>query len=213
MSIYMITDGHGAWLRRDAVGNYEPVKSRELGDMYARKDKAANVLKNCINKNLRSKYKVFEYDGDIITKQNSETPQEEEIKVDSSIIKALGDVNVDGNNLPNLLNKINSFSGFICEAEKRREELSTELSEIDQEINDINHYIEFGKFNAYQGWLAFNMLRVRLKKRRKIKDELGILVKLGECKVNSAMMRDIKSEIGNLGKREYHPRRLNELFR
>ena len=69
-----------------------------------------------------------------------------------------------------------------------------------------------GKFNAYQGWLAFNMLKNRLKRRRKIKDELYIVSQLGECKINSAMIEEIKSSMSTLDGRIYRPRKLKELF-
>ena len=65
---------------------------------------------------------------------------------------------------------------------------------------------------AYRGWLAFNMLRHRLKKRRKIKDELQVLQQLGECKITSSMLVDIKNAISELGNRQYVPRVLTALF-
>ena len=86
------------------------------------------------------------------------------------------------------------------------------LSEVDKEISDINHYIEFGKFNAYQGWLAFNMLRHRLRKRRKIKNELLVIQQLGDSKITSSMLQAIKKSIAEMDNRKYIPRVLNELF-
>ncbi len=135
------------------------------------------------------------------------------IKPKDEAAKRIGDETIEENQLSDLSVDIDNFAGFIQSAEQRRNTLSAALSDVDKEISDINHYIEFGKFNAYQGWLAFNMLRGRLKKRRKIKDELQILVQLGECKVNSEMLADIKVAIGKLKTREYQPRKLNELFK
>ena len=105
-----------------------------------------------------------------------------------------------------------TLTEFVMDAEKRKEELVGLLSEVDKEISDINHYIEFGKFNAYQGWLAFTMLQNRLRKRRKIKDELSVINQLGECKITSDMMIDIKNAIAELGNRKYAPRVLTQLF-
>lgn len=115
--------------------------------------------------------------------------------------------------MTDLTTNIDNFTDFIQSTEQRKEALLIDLSNVDKEISDINHYIEFGgKFNAYQGWLAFNMLRNRLKKRRKIKDELHILMQLGECKVNSTMLAEIKDSIVSLDTRKYQPRILKELF-
>ena len=57
------------------------------------------------------------------------------------------------------------------------------------------------------------MLRNRLKKRRKIKDELQVLFQLGECKMNSEMLNDVESVILDMNNREYRPRILTELFK
>lgn len=216
MSRFMISDRKGLYLRRDASGNYIPVKKKELGDVWNQRSKASNVLINCVNKNLRNKYSIIEIEEAVISppKQKELTIKnvETSIKPKDKIAKKLGDEVIEDNQLSSLSVNIDNFAGFVQNVEERKEILHISLSDVDKEISDINHYIEFGKFNAYQGWLAFNLLRSRLKKRRKIKDELHILTQLGECKVNSAMIEDIKTSIKKLNAREYRPRKLNELF-
>lgn len=216
MSRFMISDKKGLYLRRDASGNYIPVKKKELGDVWNQRSKASNVLINCVNKNLRNKYSVIEIEETVISPQKQKKLTiknvETAIKPKDKTVKKLGDEVIEDNQLSSLSVNIDNFAGFVQNAEERKEILSISLSDVDKEISDINHYIEFGKFNAYQGWLAFNLLRSRLKKRRKIKDELHILTQLGECKVNSAMIEDIKTSIEKLNSRKYQPRKLNELF-
>ena len=216
MSRFMISDRKGLYLRRDAFGNYIPVKKKELGDVWDQRSKASNVLTNCVNKNLRNKYSIIEIEEAVISppKQKELTIKnvETSIKPKDKIAKKLGDEVIEDNQLSSLSVNIDNFAGFVQNVEERKEILHISLSDVDKEISDINHYIEFGKFNAYQGWLAFNLLRSRLKKRRKIKDELHILTQLGECKVNSAMIENIKTSIKKLNAREYRPRKLNELF-
>lgn len=212
---FMITDGRGLYLRRDASGNYVPVKNKALGEIWEQRGKASNVLTNCISKNLRNRYRIIEVeDAAAISKPKEVTTNNIDMVVKSKddVAKRIGNEPVEENQLSNLSVDIDSFTGFIQNAEQRKEVLVAALSDVDREISDINHYIEFGKFNAYQGWLAFKMLRGRLKKRRKVKDELHILTQLGECKVNSAMLADIKTSISKLSTREYQPRKLNELF-
>ena len=210
----MISDGHGLYLRRDASGNYIPVKNKALGDIWEQRGKASNVLVNCISKNLRDRYRIVEIKDVAIPKQEVSIDRIDiVVKPKDEAAKRIGDETIEENQLSDLSVDIDNFAGFIQSAEQRRNTLSAALSDVDKEISDINHYIEFGKFNAYQGWLAFNMLRVRLKKRRKIKDELHILIQLGECKVNSSMIADIKVAIEKLKTRKYQPRKLNELFK
>lgn len=212
MSKYMITDGR-LYLRRDASGNFVPVKSQLLGDVWEQRSKAQNVLSNCINKNFRKRYRIIEIADEIIPKPVINEKSETVIKPKDSVAKQIGNETIEENHLSDLTTEIDKFTDFVQDAEQRKETLLNALSDVDKEISDINHYIEFGgKFNAYQGWLAFNMLRNRLRKRRKIKDELHILMQLGECKVNSEMLTEIKNSIGNLDTREYQPRILKELF-
>lgn len=209
---FMISNGHGLYLRRDASGNYVPVKNKTLGDVWEQRGKASNVLVNCISRNLRNRYRIVEIE-DAPKQETTINRIDMVIKPKDEAAKRIGDETIEENQLSDLSVDIDNFAGFIQSAEQRRNTLSAALSDVDKEISDINHYIEFGKFNAYQGWLAFNMLRGRLKKRRKIKDELQILVQLGECKVNSEMLADIKVAIGKLKTREYQPRKLSELFK
>lgn len=205
MSKYMITDGRN-YLRRDAQGNFVPVSNKLVGDVFDQRYKASNVLKNCVNHNLRKRYHVIEVkDAQKVTGDIIVAPKED-------VAKSIADEQIETSLLEKWEKDIGLLMDFVQTTEERKEELCKALSDVDLEISDINHYIELGKHNAYEGWIAFNMLRTRLKKRRVIKDELQILQQLGECKVNSSMIEGIKDSIGSLSAREYKPRRLMDLF-
>lgn len=217
MSKFMITDGHGRYLCRDANGNFSPCKNKLLGYVWEQRSKAANILVNCVNKNLRNRYRILEIEDGIYPKKESKQVQaiksQPVIKPKNDIAKEIGNEAIEENQIEDLTTNIDNFADFVQSAEQRKDRLLMALSDVDKEISDINHYIELGEnFNTYQGWLAFNMLKNRLKKRRKIKDELHILIQLGECKVNSAMIAEIKKVIGGLDTREYQPRILKQLF-
>ena len=68
------------------------------------------------------------------------------------------------------------------DAEKRKDELTGYYA---KQIKKSQMLIiaEFGKFNAYQSWLAFSMLQNRLRMRRRNKDELQAIQQLGESKI------------------------------
>lgn len=57
---------------------------------------------------------------------------------------------------------------------------STSLSDIDKEINDIYHYIEFSNLDAYRGWKAYKMLKDKLNERRRIKNNLSSATRLSQ---------------------------------
>lgn len=214
MSHYMITDGE-RYIRLDATGAYVPIKSKALGMVWEQRCKAKNILENCISKNFRKRYRIEEIADNIVeSKQDTKKQEDKKEQIcavnNSVVINIANQVNDD--NIDKLKKDISGITEFVQSAEQRREELILKLSDVDQEISDINHYIELRKLNCYQGWLAYNMLRNRLIKRRKIKDELSILFKLEDCKVNSEMISEMKTQFDALETREYKPRKLKELF-
>ena len=212
MIFYVITDGHGSYIRKDEFsGKYVPVRNASFAERFEQRCKAANVLKNAIGKNIRSKYKVV----DIEEETAPIMPTVREVNSTSNkdqVVKTIASEKPAESQTEKWVSGAETLTEFVMDAEKRKEELVGLLSEVDKEISDINHYIEFGKFNAYQGWLAFTMLQNRLRKRRKIKDELSVINQLGECKITSDMMIDIKNAIAELGNRKYAPRVLTQLF-
>lgn len=58
--VYMITDGHGTYIRKDFAGRYSPVRNETLGDTWEQRSKAKSVLENQINKNIRQRYHIVE---------------------------------------------------------------------------------------------------------------------------------------------------------
>ena len=212
MIFYVITDGHGSYIRKDEFsGKYVPVRNASFAERFEQRCKATNVLKNAIGKNIRSKYKVVDIEEETapirqtVREVNSSSSKDQVVKIIASEKPAESQTE-------KWVSGAETLTEFVMDAEKRKEELVGLLSEVDKEITDINHYIEFGRFNAYQGWLAFTMLQNRLRKRRKIKDELSVINQLGECKITSDMMIDIKNAIAELGNRKYAPRVLTQLF-
>lgn len=212
MIFYVITDGHGSYIRKDEFsGKYVPVRNASFAERFEQRCKAANVLKNAIGKNIRSRYKVIDVEEEMaharptVREVNGSTNK-------NQVVKTIASEEPAESQTEKWVSCAETLTEFVMDAEKRKEELVGLLSEVDKEITDINHYIEFGKFNAYQGWLAFTMLQNRLRKRRKIKDELSVINQLGECKITSDMMINIKNAIAELGNRKYAPRVLTQLF-
>ena len=86
--------------------------------------------------------------------------------------------------------------------------LNSKLSEVNQEIRDIEHYIEFNKLNACGGYEAYKMLYDALQRRREIKyNIIAAKAIYDSCDINT-----IISRIGQLNNRTYTPTHLPELF-
>lgn len=219
--LYALTDGHGSYIRHDIFsGKYVPVRNQSLADTWEHRVKAQNILKNGLCKKDKKRFHIVEIDDGkgiaecvkkeiTISEMNANT-DEENFHIDK--VKELSDGLEDDCQMEKWKSGIDSMTEFVLDAESRKDELNKEMSDIDKEITDIQHYIELNNLNAYQGFLAYKMLQGRLRKRRKIKNELQILSQLGICKVDSAMLIDVQNAIRELDNKTYTPRILSELF-
>lgn len=75
-----------------------------------------------------------------------------------------------------------------------KKELSAQLSELDKELTDMDHFIEFNKFSASEGYMILKMRKDILEERREVKTQIH----LQQIKEGRAA--------------RYHPRVLKELF-
>ncbi len=110
------------------------------------------------------------------------------------------------------LSDIENFPKFIGSLDTEKKQLMAEMQSVEQEICDIRHYIEFSKLNAYQGWVAYEMMRQTLIQRRKICDVIYIIHRIQSRDTNTSVLDSVKSAIYNLNRRVYAPRKLDVLF-
>ena len=74
------------------------------------------------------------------------------------------------------IEKFGICDDILKEAQKRKEELNRDLSNIDKQFVNLIHEIEFeGKIDLYGGWQERNKVKENRERRRKIKDELTII--------------------------------------
>lgn len=86
--------------------------------------------------------------------------------------------------------------------------LQGKLSELSEEITDIEHYIEFSKLNVSDAYRAYKMLRDTLQERRRIKDSITAAKAL----YKNCDVKEIAITQRQLEDRSYKPRRLTGLF-
>ena len=92
-------------------------------------------------------------------------------------------------------------------------ELQSNLSNIDKEILDLEHYIEFGNFNASKGFKAYKMLQERFIKRREIKNSIQKCNIIWNGNVRDfANDKAIGKQVKNMDNKKYKARILKELF-
>lgn len=200
MAQYVITDGT-RWIMRDRKGKYVPTSCEALADTFGNKE-ANSILQNNLSKALKSCFHLQKIDKppELIKQitqekvnENTETPSNSE-------------------NIQYWIDKVSDLNGLASEALHRKDNLLSQLSKIDQELSDINHYIEFVNLNAAQGYKAYRMIKDRRIIRRSIKNELDVLNIILGKKISETATDEIQKAISGMDKRTYEPRVLNELF-
>ena len=108
-----------------------------------------------------------------------------------------------------LKNNVNVLALHSSDIDQYQKQIREQLSTIDLELTDIDHYIEFNKLSASDGYKIFKLRQNKLKKRREIKDALYTCSLL---KKHSLESKKIIKEINCRERRKYTPRVMNELF-
>lgn len=200
MAQYVITDGT-RWIMRDRHGRYVPTSCEALADVFSNKQ-ATGIFQSNLSKALKSVFRVQKIDEPpkLIKQISQETVQENTEKVSTA------------ENVQRWIDKIEGLNGLATEALHRKDELVQQLSKVDQELSDVNHYIEFCNLNAAQGYKAYKMIKDRRIKRRSIKNELQVVDIILSKKICETATDEIQKAISGMDQRTYEPRVLNELF-
>ena len=200
MSQYVITDG-SRWITKNRNGKYVPTTCEALADTFGNKE-ANSVYNNNLSKALKSCFQVMKVDKppELVKQitqenvnENTETPSNSE-------------------NIQYWIDKISDLNGLASEALHRKDDLLSQLSKVDQELSDIDHYIEFVNLNAAQGYKAYKMIKDRRIIRRSIKNELEVLNIILGKKISETATDEIEKAVAGMDKRKYEPRIMEELF-
>ena len=107
--------------------------------------------------------------------------------------------------------KKNSLRAFIDSMDDSGT-LSMEMSQIDKELEDMKHYIEFSCLNAADGYKAFKKMQDILLKRRTIKDKMNFAQVLEQRKIDKSSLQAVLTYLENMGNRSYEVRTDTGLF-
>lgn len=200
MANYVITDGT-RWIMKDRKGKYVPTSFVTLADLYTKKQADA-ICNNSLSKALRGIFHV-EKVNDVIPKQIKPVTEKDIDETEKVMVYE---------NIQHWLNKVSDLNGLANEALNRKDELVQSLSNIDKELCDVLHYIEFCNLNAAQGYKAYKMIKERRIIRRNIKNELNVLNIILSKKISETATDEINKCVAGMDKRTYEPRVLKELF-
>ena len=200
MSQYVITDG-SRWITKNRNGKYVPTTCEALADTFGNKE-ANSVYNNNLSKALKSCFHV----------EKTDKPPELIKQITQEKVNENTETPSNSENIQYWIDKISDLNGLASEALHRKDNLLSQLSKIDQELSDIDHYIEFVNLNAAQGYKAYRMIKDRRIIRRSIKNELDVLNIILGKKISETATDEIQKAIYGMDKRTYEPRVLNELF-
>lgn len=193
---FIITDGE-YYIYKNAVGKYIKTTNASDADRFTCKI-AKNILTNSLPKDMRVKFRV--------------EPADKAVTNSKEITESVDDSSItDRNMIEKWQSKFAEAGSLAKSIANRVEELRKKLSQVDQELSDLDHFTEFTKLNAAMGWRANNMRKQRLILRREIKDELAIL-QMAELKIPESNFKELEKAIARLNHRKYTPRVLVELF-
>ena len=183
----------------------KPVKI-EQARFFQNKTMDDKVFKSSISKALKNiGFHVEEYSKSFISDCNS-------------IIDTTGTVDTKNDKLENKLNiadlqkALLEVSAQINLLKDNKKVFANKLSELDKEIDDILHFIEFNNFSACNGYKLCKALKELRLHRRKIKDNLEIIGVLESHTLTNVSLGHTNNAISGLDGRKYTPRVLKYLF-
>lgn len=199
MAQYIITDGT-KYIMKGKRGNFTPTNCAAWAEIFS-KEKATNVLNNQISKNLRKGYHIELLEPD---PPGIKSVTKTDLKQTEKVMET--DVTQEW------ISRIRELNGLIQDAKIRKVELTQQLSDVDEQLCDIYHYIEFSKLNACQGYKAAKMIKDKRIARRRIKNELQVLSIILSSNISDEIEQEVVSRIKGMDNRVYNPRSLTELF-
>lgn len=200
LSQYIITDG-SRFIYRNRSGKYVPIQSEAMADVFSKKQ-AEGIYNNSLPKALKSVFHVEKYD-----KPPDDVKQVTQIELNNNTEKVMVTENIQ-----RWLDRVSDLNGLAKEVKSRKEELLKQLHNLEGELLDIEHYIEFSNLNAAQGYKASKDIKDCRIKRRSIKNELLVLNIILEQRVDEMVSEEIHKKVQDIDKRTYKPRVRTDLF-
>lgn len=178
--------------------NFIPVKDKDDAKKFPNEKNALSVLQSCVPKILRKNYswKTLEVEEveDVVYSDS---------KVNTKYIPV--DVNELKESIQNLSDKFSILQG-------NKEWLLEEESNIDRQISDVLHFLEFNSFSACEGYKLCKALKELRLKRREVKNELELINIINCHTCNNIAKGNTNKAINSIENKQYTPRVLTELF-
>lgn len=191
---YIIKNHKNVYIRLNSNGR--PVTCVEHDKTLFEFSKAKNIVDSLPKSLKRLRFKV-EAISEIIVRQEKKVIEKENYLVSANITE--------------WIEKFGICDDILKEAQKRKEELYRELTNIDRQFSNLVHQIELeGKVDLYGGWLERNKIKENREKRRDIKDELIIISNVLKMDFRSIDRNEINKAVEGLANRKFTYRIVEE---
>lgn len=201
--LYYITDTYGSHYALNDMNKLVVVNKEELATKFTLA-KANNIIQNAVKPMQRYQF--------ILKEASTGTKTEEEyfdLEKGEYIKTRFDNMDTDWNGY------FENLISFSSQLKQYNVNLNYMLSEVDKEICDIMHYIEFNNLDAAKGYKMYKMLKDCRLRRRKIKDEHEKVNAAIQVLANEELIEKMKvafKQMKGLDYRMYTPRVLTELF-
>ena len=195
------------------LDNRSRPKKRNEAKVFDTKDLADKYFKSSVSKVLKNigfKVEKDEYQSDDSVDNDSSDVSNSDALIDNSDDKINNGYSpVD---ITSLQNTINNLSNQLTTLKGNNAWLIDMESEVDKEISDIMHFIEFNNFSASEGYKLCKAIKDLRLRRRRIKNELELINIVNMHTLNNVALGHTNKAITGLDKKQYTPRVLQDLF-
>ena len=104
------------------------------------------------------------------------------------------------------LDTIKLFADIVQDSTEREESLLAQLSKVDRELSDIEHFIEFVDLNGVDGFRIYKKMQAIRQIRREIKHRLKIVQTINSQSIDPEVLKRLVKGFGNI---YYKPREVD----
>lgn len=201
--LYYITDTYGCYYTMNNLNQLVAVVDPSKAMRFTMV-KAKNIIQNMVKPMQRYQYVLKE-----VTTGEGQPVEITEVRSNKYYQTRFDDMDTDWTGY------MEDLISFCSQLTLYAGNLELMLSEVDKELCDIMHYIEFNSLDAANGYKAYKMIRDCRLRRRQIKDEREKVNAAIQAVGNVQLIENLKvclCQMKGLEGRKYKPRVLEELF-
>lgn len=180
---YMIAGDDGYISNSNGTG---VTPNRDNAYLWSTPEAAENVLRDARNRKESSGHPKIGNDFEVAAVKLYEKDIPDDIIMDLEVVK--------------------QFIDIVVDSADREQDLKDALSNVDRQLSDIEHFIEFTDLNARDGFKIYSKMKHLRRYRRDIKYRLKIIDSINSQNIDPEVLKRMVSYFKNL---TYQPREID----